>query len=66
MILDVTTQKSNTGYASREQEAAMEALAALVAIVVALIGFDVFAVVLGSDSRERSFDRDREAFWTNS
>lgn len=44
----------------------MEALAALVAIVVALTGFDLFAVLLGSDSRDRSFDREHEAFWTNS
>jgi len=44
----------------------MEALFALVAIVVALIGFDVFAIVLGSDSSDRSFDREHEAFWTNS
>ena len=44
----------------------MEALTALVAIVVGLIGFDLFAVLLGSDSRDRSFDGEREAFWTNS
>jgi hypothetical protein len=44
----------------------MEALTAIIAIVVGLIGFDLFAVLLGSDTRERSSDREREAFWTNS
>jgi uncharacterized membrane protein YuzA (DUF378 family) len=44
----------------------MEALTALVAIVVGLIGFDLFAVLLGSDSRDRTFQGEREAFWTNS
>jgi hypothetical protein len=56
------------GYA-RSQEATMEALSAIVgivAIVVGLISFDVSAVLLGSDSRERSFDGERETFWTNS
>jgi hypothetical protein len=44
----------------------MEALTAIVAIVVGLIGFDLFAVLLGSDSRDRSFDGERQAFWTKS
>jgi hypothetical protein len=44
----------------------MEALTAIVAIIVGLIGFDLFAVLLGSDSRDRSFDGEPEAFWTNS
>ena len=44
----------------------MEAIAAIVAIVITLIGFDLFAILLGSDTRERSFDGERETFWTNS
>ena len=45
---------------------ALSAIVGIVAIVVGLIGFDLSAVLLGSDSRERSFDDERDAFWTNS
>ena len=45
---------------------ALTAIVGIVAIVVGLIGFDLFAVLLGSDSRDRSFDGEREEFWTNS
>jgi uncharacterized membrane protein YuzA (DUF378 family) len=45
---------------------ALSAIVGIVAIVVGLIGFDLSAILLGSDSRERSFGGERDAFWTNS
>ena len=45
---------------------ALSAIVGIVAIVVGLITFDLSAVLLGTDSRDRSFDGEREAFWTNS
>ena len=45
---------------------ALSAIVGIVAIVVGLISFDLSAVLLGSDSRDRSFDGERQAFWTNS
>src|SRR4029078_4165332 len=45
---------------------ALSAIVGIVAIVVGLISFDLSAVLLGTDSRDRSFDGEREAFWTNS
>jgi hypothetical protein len=39
----------------------MEALAMIAAILVALVGFDLFALILGTDSRDGA--RDQHETW---
>ena len=50
--MSITRQKVDTGYMTGDRRFRMDALAALIAIVAAIVGFDLAAVRFGADSRE--------------
>jgi hypothetical protein len=56
IVTHVTIKTTNTGYEMRKRRHPMEILTTLLAIVVALIGFDLAAVTWGADSRDQLGD----------